>query len=112
MTVTDCIFLDDAHPEWKVKTTREGIERAREKTDGPGYAFIADHILLEHIISTHPPCNLRLSQGRMVGKFGFGLGLRKNSRFTNAFSVGILKMREDLLINQLYQKWIKQGRSL
>ena len=83
----------------------EGIERARE----PGYAFIADHILLEHIISTHAPCNLRLSQGRMVGKFGFGLGLRKSSEYTSAISVGILKMRENLTISRLYEKWIKQG---
>ena len=46
----------------------------------------------------------------MVGKFGFGLGLKKNSQFTNAFSVGILKLRENLLINKLYEKWIKQGK--
>ena len=45
----------------------------------------------------------------MVGKFGFGLGLKKNSKYTNAFSVGILKMRENLLISDLYERWIKQG---
>lgn len=95
---------DDAHSDWRVASTKDGITRARE----PGYAFIADHILLEHIISTHEPCNLRISQGRMVGKFGFGLGLKKNSKYTNAFSVGILKMRENLLISDLYERWIKQ----
>ncbi|CAG5079796.1 Oidioi.mRNA.OKI2018_I69.PAR.g9373.t1.cds [Oikopleura dioica] len=67
-----------------------------------------DHILLEHIISTHEPCDLRLSQGRLVGKFGFGLGFKKNSNLTNLFSVGVLRMRENLEINQLYEKWIKQ----
>ena len=42
-------FSDKAHDEWRVSSTVEGIQRARQ----PGYAFIADHILLEHIISTH-----------------------------------------------------------
>ena len=41
---------------------------------------------LQHIIANHPPCNLRLSQGRMVGKFGYGLGLKRNSPYTNPIS--------------------------
>ncbi|CBY11076.1 unnamed protein product [Oikopleura dioica] len=90
--------------QWTVGNTKEGLRRAREEN----YAFISDHILLEHIISTHEPCDLRLSQGRLVGKFGFGLGFKKNSNLTNLFSVGILRMRENLEITELYEKWIKQ----
>ena len=41
---------------------------------------------IQHIIANHPPCNLRLSQGRMVGKFGYGLGLKRNSPYTNPIS--------------------------
>ncbi len=52
------------------------------------------------------PCYSALV-GRIFNQFGYGLALKKNSPYTDLFSVEILKMRQVNFMETLHTKWFK-----
>lgn len=92
-----------------VPNTKTGVEKAR--TDG--YAYITEYPYLEYY-NQQKPCNTKLLKNLIQTK-SYGIGLQRNSPYTNRITVAILKVR---LFNTLIVKILrttailcdKQGR--
>ena len=69
-----------------VKDTKTGVERAR--TDQ--YAYITEYPYLEYY-NQQKPCNTRLLKNLIQTK-SYGIGLQRNSPYTNRITVAILKV--------------------
>ena len=84
-----------------VKSSQEGIERVKNEN----YAFVWDSITLEH--TTHTvECGTLTTTGNLFGKIGYGLGLPKDSRYTQQFNQAILKLRQTGFMDILEQRWL------
>lgn len=69
-----------------VRSTAEGVEKARKEK----YAYITEAPYLEYY-NQQKPCNTRLLNNLLQAK-GYGVGLQKNSPYTNQISVAILEV--------------------
>lgn len=67
------------------------------------FAFIWDSLAIEYW-TQRKPCNLR-AVGNLFDKSGYGIGLQKNSPYTDAFSQIILQLRQQGFMDDLYNKW-------
>lgn len=70
-----------------VESTKAGVERAREEK----YAYITEYPYLEYY-NQQKPCNTRLLKNLIQTK-SYGIGLQRNSPYTNIITVAILKVR-------------------
>ncbi|KAJ7387560.1 hypothetical protein OS493_000891 [Desmophyllum pertusum] len=82
-----------------VNTTSEGVKKARNEN----YAYITEKPYLEYY-NQQKPCNTRLLNNLLQAK-GYGIGLQKNSPYTNKISVAILALRERTFIEKTRRKW-------
>jgi len=82
-----------------VKDTKTGVERAR--TDQ--YAYITEYPYLEYY-NQQKPCNTRLLKNLIQTK-SYGIGLQRNSPYTNRITVAILKLREKNFIEKTRRRW-------
>ena len=71
-----------------VQSTAEGVEKARKEK----YAYITEQPYLEYY-NQQKPCNTRMLNNLLQAK-GYGIGLQKNSPYTNDISVAILKVSD------------------
>ena len=71
-----------------VPNTTTGVKRAREEN----YAYITEYPYLEYH-NQQKPCNTKLLNNLIQTK-SYGLGLQRNSPYTNRITVAILKVRE------------------
>lgn len=71
-----------------VPNTTTGVKRAREEN----YAYITEYPYLEYH-NLQKPCNTKLLNNLIQTK-SYGLGLQRNSPYTNRITVAILKVRE------------------
>ena len=69
-----------------VKSTAMGVEKARTEK----YAYLTERPYLEYY-NQQKPCNTRLLNNLLQSK-GYGIGLQKNSQYTNKISVAILQV--------------------
>ena len=70
-----------------VPNTKTGVEKAR--TDE--YAYITEYPYLEYY-NQQKPCNTKLLKNLIQTK-SYGIGLQRNSPYTNRITVAILKVR-------------------
>ena len=71
-----------------VTSTAKGVEKARTEK----YAYITEQPYLEYY-NQQKPCNTRLLNNLLQAK-GYGIGLQKNSKYTNKISVAILEVSD------------------
>lgn len=84
-----------------VKNSQEGIEKVKNEN----YAFVWDSIPLEH--TTHTvECGTLTTTGSLFGKIGYGLGLPKDSPYTQQFNQAILRLRQSGFMDILEQRWL------
>lgn len=69
-----------------VPSTSKGVDKARTED----YAYITEQPYLEYY-NQQKPCNTRLLNNLLQAK-GYGIGLQKDSRYTNQISVAILEV--------------------
>ncbi|XP_071944890.1 glutamate receptor 2-like [Antedon mediterranea] len=86
-----------------VTSAAEGIKAVR---DG-NYAFIFDSAVLDYEANVEP-CDVR-TVGRLFGKIGYGLGLARNSLYTEPFSLEILKLRQSDFMDGLQKRYFSGG---
>lgn len=82
-----------------VDGTRAGVERARNEQ----YAYITEYPYLEYY-NQQKPCNTRLLKNLIQTK-SYGIGLQRNSPYTNRITVGILNLRERNFIEKTRRRW-------
>ncbi|KAJ8315481.1 hypothetical protein KUTeg_007631 [Tegillarca granosa] len=82
------------------KTAEEAIAKVKS---GDLQAFIWDSSRLEYEAAND--CELIIA-GEMFGRSGLGIGLRKNSPWTRAISLAILKLHERGIMEELDNQWI------
>ena len=70
-----------------VKNTKAGVERARTEK----YAYITEYPYLEYY-NQQKPCNTKLLKNLIQTK-SYGIGLQRNSPYTNRITVAILTVR-------------------
>ncbi|CAB3985657.1 glutamate receptor 2-like isoform X1 [Paramuricea clavata] len=80
-------------------SSKAGVARARLG----GYAYISETPILENY-NNQKPCNTMLV-GDLFEVKSYGFGLTKNSEYTNALSVAILKLREEGFIEKRRKAW-------
>lgn len=71
-----------------VNGTRAGVEKARRED----YAYITEYPYLEYY-NQQKPCNTKLLKNLIQTK-SYGIGLQRNSPYTNRITVAILKVRK------------------
>ncbi|XP_033107654.1 glutamate receptor 1-like [Anneissia japonica] len=86
-----------------VTTAEEGIQAVRDSK----YAFIFDSAVLDYEANIEP-CDVR-TVGRLFGKIGYGLGLARNSLYTEPFSLEILKLRQSDFMDGLQKRYFSGG---
>lgn len=69
-----------------VDGTKAGVEKARTEQ----YAYITEYPYLEYY-NQQKPCNTRLLKNLIQTK-SYGIGLQRNSPYTNRITVGILNV--------------------
>ena len=84
-----------------VKNSHEGIEKVKEGNFG----FIWDSIVLEHTLHT-VECGTLTTIGKLFGKIGYGVGLPKDSPYTQKLSQAILELRHSGFLDNLEMKWL------
>lgn len=82
-----------------VDGTKAGVEKARTEQ----YAYITEYPYLEYY-NQQKPCNTRLLKNLIQTK-SYGIGLQRNSPYTNRITVGILNLRERNIIERTRKKW-------
>ncbi|KAM7434376.1 hypothetical protein ABFA07_015550 [Porites harrisoni] len=82
-----------------VPNTTTGVKRAREEN----YAYITEYPYLEYH-NQQKPCNTKLLNNLIQTK-SYGLGLQRNSPYTNRITVAILKLREKNFIEKTRRTW-------
>ncbi|XP_073257568.1 glutamate receptor 2-like [Porites lutea] len=81
-----------------VNCTAEGVEKARTEQ----YAYLTEQPFLEYY--NHQKCNTRLLNNLLQSQ-AYGIGLQKDSEYTNEISVAILKLRERNFVERIRHKW-------
>ncbi|CAL8109951.1 unnamed protein product [Orchesella dallaii] len=84
--------------------TPDGVERVK-KSNGT-YAFFMESTSIEYAMANDEECRLTQVGGLLDSK-GYGVALRKNSRYRNAFSNTILLLAEKGELETLKKKWWK-----
>ncbi|XP_020632392.1 glutamate receptor 2-like isoform X2 [Orbicella faveolata] len=82
-----------------VNSTKEGVEKVRQG----GFAYLTDGPYLDYYNSRNP-CNTMMLENLLEAK-SYGIALQRNSELTNQFSVAILKLREEGVVEKLREKW-------
>ncbi|KAJ7387558.1 hypothetical protein OS493_000889 [Desmophyllum pertusum] len=82
-----------------VEGTAAGVERARTEQ----YAYITEYPYLDYY-NQQKPCNTRLLKNLIQTK-SYGIGLQRNSPYTNKITVAILKLREKNFIEKTRRRW-------
>ncbi|ELU10007.1 hypothetical protein CAPTEDRAFT_43271, partial [Capitella teleta] len=90
-------FVDNASVGLQMVQNSFGIAKGK-------FSLIYDSTVLEYM-SRNEPCVTR-TLGDIFRKMGYGLALRKNSPFTQAFNEAIMHLREAGTIEELAKKWI------
>ncbi|CAG7820815.1 unnamed protein product, partial [Allacma fusca] len=85
-----------------VKSNTEGVDRVR-KEEGR-YAFFMESSSIEY--QTERDCRLTMLGGPLDSK-GYGIALRKNSKYRDAFNSRILELQEKGELEKLKVKWWK-----
>lgn len=71
-----------------VDDTKAGVDKARTEK----YAYITEYPYLEYY-NQQKPCNTKLLKNLIQTK-SYGIGLQRNSPYTNRITVAILKVRD------------------
>lgn len=82
-----------------VNSTKEGVQKVREG----GFAYLTDGPYLDYYNSKEP-CNTMMLENLLEAK-SYGIALQRNSELTNQFSVAILQLREEGVVDKLKKKW-------
>lgn len=82
-----------------VNSTKEGVEKVRQG----GFAYLTDGPYLDYYNSRNP-CNTMMLENLLEAK-SYGIALQRNSELTDSFSVAILKLREEGVVDKLREKW-------
>ncbi|XP_029201413.2 glutamate receptor 2-like isoform X1 [Acropora millepora] len=82
-----------------VEGTKAGVDKARTEK----YAYITEYPYLEYY-NQQKPCNTKLLKNLIQTK-SYGIGLQRNSPFTNRITVAILKLREKNFIEKTRRSW-------
>ena len=82
-------------------TTAEGINRVKQGN----YAFLLESVSNDY--ARQRDCDL-MQIGDLLDHKNYGLGLQKNSKWSETISNGILMLQEKGIIQQIYDKWWKQ----
>ncbi|XP_078361238.1 glutamate receptor 2-like [Oculina patagonica] len=85
-----------------VNSTKEGVETVRKG----GFAYLTDGPYLDYY-NRRNPCNTMMLENLLEAK-SYGIALQRNSELTNQFSVAILKLREEGIVDKLRKKWWEQ----
>ncbi|XP_075260105.1 glutamate receptor ionotropic, kainate 2-like isoform X2 [Convolutriloba macropyga] len=91
-------FMERYSPKSYVDSTETGIKRVLEDD----YAFLMESTMLEYQVSQI--CNLTQVGGLLDSKF-YGIGLRKDSPYTEYVSKAILQLQDDGVLVKLKKKW-------
>lgn len=82
-----------------VNSTKEGVQKVREG----GFAYLTDGPYLDYY-NSREPCNTMMLENLLEAK-SYGIALQRNSELTNQFSVAILQLREEGVVDKLKKKW-------
>ncbi|XP_068747188.1 glutamate receptor 2-like isoform X2 [Montipora capricornis] len=82
-----------------VLNTKAGVDKARTEK----YAYITEYPYLEYY-NQQKPCNTKLLKNLIQTK-SYGIGLQRNSPYTNRITVAILKLREKNFIEKNRRSW-------
>ncbi|KAK2574075.1 Glutamate receptor 2 [Acropora cervicornis] len=82
-----------------VEGTKAGVDKARTEK----YAYITEYPYLEYY-NQQKPCNTKLLKNLIQTK-SYGIGLQRNSPYTNRITVAILKLREKNFIEKTRRSW-------
>lgn len=96
------IAMTSMRPDPFEDTTPGGVDRVK-KANG-SYAFFMESTSLEYAMANDPECRLTQIGGLLDSK-GYGIALRKNSQYRNAFSNAILLLAEKGELETLKKKW-------
>ena len=69
------------------------------------FAFIWDSVVIQTLITTAEYCGL-CSVGSVFDRKGYGIAFPFNSKYTNDFTIAVLKLRESQFLLTLRNKWI------
>ena len=76
-----------------------------DKVKEGNFVFIWDSIVLELTMYTIE-CGTLTTIGKLFGKIGYGIGLPKDSPYTQKLSQAILELRHSGFIDNLERKWL------
>ena len=93
-------------PDSLVETAEEAYNRVHYRTKGD-YVFIWDEPILDYIAS-HEPCKSQVV-GRAFVPQGYGFAMPKGMPYESNFTLGVLKLREMAMIENLRRKWLQSG---
>lgn len=88
-----------------VNCTAEGVEKARTEQ----YAYLTEQPFLEYY--NHQKCNTRLLNNLLQSQ-AYGIGLQKDSEYTNEISVAILKVSSHVNGAYLNVPWPAKGQNV
>jgi len=100
-----------------VENIKEGVKRVRQSTESHPYIFIGEQQTLEYHAS-QAPCELTVVKGNTTAKEGYQdppseyhLAVEKNfdSTIVNKLQAALVKLNETGKLDQLYDKWWKEG---
>lgn len=85
-----------------VQSTKAGVEKARTEK----YAYITEYPYLKYY-NQQKPCNTKLLKNLIQTK-SYGIGLQRNSPYTNRITVAILKVSIMVFVINLYGTYFMQ----
>lgn len=91
------------HPDANTADNDEGVRRVEKEN----YAFLMESTSIEYIVERH--CTLAQVGGLLDDK-GYGIAMRKDSKYRNILSAAVLKLQETGKLTALKIKWWKEKR--
>ncbi|XP_017778458.1 PREDICTED: glutamate receptor ionotropic, kainate 2-like isoform X2 [Nicrophorus vespilloides] len=91
------------HPTDMTADNDEGVRRVETEN----YAFLMESTTIEYIVERH--CTLAQVGGLLDDK-GYGIAMRKDSKYRNILSAAVLKLQETGKLTSLKIKWWKEKR--
>ena len=89
-------------PENQLNNLTEAMHKVRSGSEE--FAFLWDIDVIEHVLTKDENCTL-LNVGPTIYEKGYGIALRQGSQYRDLFSIGILMLQEQGILENLERKW-------
>lgn len=91
------------HPDVMTSDNDIGVRRVENEN----YAFLMESTTIEYMVERH--CTLAQVGGLLDDK-GYGIAMKKDSKYRNILSAAVLKLQETGKLTALKIKWWKEKR--